>query len=140
MEQWSYLTIAVMFLAALEPIQATGAYTASTEVPVAAGVVAGLEPDGTGGRHVLAAADPGPHDKGKRSPEEDDPSDEAADPGAEEESLNVYDRLEIREREDNLMGISRAASEGSTGYRDLQMRPITRTGELLETTPGMVAT
>jgi hypothetical protein len=57
-----------------------------------------------------------------------------------EERLNVYDQVEIRERADDLTGLTQAPSDGTTGYLDLQRRPIARAGELVETVPGVVAT
>ena len=56
------------------------------------------------------------------------------------ETLRVYDQVEVRERADNLVGIAVSATEGTTGRLDLARRPILRAGELLETTPGVVAT
>ena len=76
-------------------------------------------------------------EKAKEKPVEATPDDEKA---PEEERLNIYDRVEIRERADDLTGLTYASSEGSTGGLDLQRRPIARAGELVETVPGMIAT
>jgi hypothetical protein len=68
------------------------------------------------------------------------------DTSAEEESseapepLRVYDEVEVTERADDLIGIAVSAGEGTTGRRDLARRPILRPGELVETTPGVMAT
>ncbi len=59
---------------------------------------------------------------------------------ADSESLRVYDELEVRGRADELTGIAVSATEGTTGRLDLAKRPILRSGELIETTPGVVAT
>ncbi len=80
----------------------------------------------------VATAALGPHERDEAKAE--DTSEEAL--GA----LSVFDEFEVRGRADELTGITSAASEGSTGYLDLRFRPITRAGELLETTPGMIAT
>lgn len=54
--------------------------------------------------------------------------------------LQIYDEVEVRDRADDLVGIATSASEGTTGHLDLQSRPILRPGELVETTPGVIAT
>ncbi|NJL27833.1 MAG: TonB-dependent receptor [Thermoanaerobaculia bacterium] len=60
------------------------------------------------------------------------------DPG--EKKLQVYDEVEVKGRADDLVGIASSATEGTTGYLDLQKRPLLRPGELVETTPGVIAT
>lgn len=40
----------------------------------------------------------------------------------------------------NLIGVAQSGSQGVLGYRDLELRPLARTGELLEAIPGMIAT
>ncbi|MEM8962144.1 MAG: TonB-dependent receptor [Acidobacteriota bacterium] len=65
---------------------------------------------------------------------------QAHDPETSDEPLEIYDEVEVRERADDLVGIASSATEGSTGRLDLAKRPILRPGELLETTPGLVAT
>ena len=40
----------------------------------------------------------------------------------------------------DLIGITSAGSSGVVGYRDFDLRPILRTGEMLETIPGLIAT
>ena len=56
------------------------------------------------------------------------------------EEFEVYEEIEVREREDSLVGIAESSSEGSTGAEDLARRPIARAGELVETVPGVIAT
>ncbi|WP_262694138.1 TonB-dependent receptor [Kordiimonas aquimaris] len=54
--------------------------------------------------------------------------------GADIETIVVYGR------ELNLLGIAKAASEGTVGYDDFKDRPISRVGELVEVIPGAIAT
>ncbi len=70
------------------------------------------------------------------------PTDGAAAPEVDPEkpSTRLYDEIEVKERVDDLVGIAATASEGVTGRRDLEARPIQRTAEVVETVPGMVAT
>ena len=48
--------------------------------------------------------------------------------------------LDVRERADDLVGVAMTSSEGVVGRASLDARPIHRTGELLETVPGFIAT
>ncbi len=48
--------------------------------------------------------------------------------------------IEVIGRRVNLVGSAISASEGRVGHDELQERPLLRTGEVLETIPGMVAT
>ena len=64
----------------------------------------------------------------------------ASSTSAEGDSLQVYDEVEVRERADRLVGLATSSNEGSVGRLDLARRPILRPGELIETTPGVVAT
>ena len=57
-----------------------------------------------------------------------------------ERRLSVYDEIEVRERVDDLVGVAQSASEGSTGRGALEDRPIQRSGEIVETVPGLIAT
>lgn len=53
----------------------------------------------------------------------------------------VYESVLVVEgREVNLLGASVSASEGMVGQKEMQLRPILRTGEILELVPGMVVT
>ncbi len=60
-----------------------------------------------------------------------------AEAGAE---TTIYDELDVQGRADDLIGIADSATEGATGREDLDRRPILRTGELLETVPGVIVT
>ena len=64
------------------------------------------------------------------------PSAEA--PPAPSESFE--EEIEVQGRESDTIGRAGSASEGFTGRVDLEKRPILRPGELVETTPGVVAT
>ena len=46
----------------------------------------------------------------------------------------------INGRAIDLVGITNAGSSGVVGYTDFDLRPILRTGEMLETIPGLIAT
>jgi len=50
------------------------------------------------------------------------------------------DEIVVRGRADDLLRIATSASEGSVGHRELEARPLSRRGELLEVVPGMVVT
>src|SRR6202012_4296452 len=48
--------------------------------------------------------------------------------------------VEVQGREDSLIGIADSATQGTVGYKQLDDRPILRSGEILETVPGMIIT
>ena len=50
------------------------------------------------------------------------------------------DAIQVIERGDDMVGIAVSATEGSTGRLDLARRPLLRSGDVVETVPGMVAT
>ena len=52
----------------------------------------------------------------------------------------IEERLTVVARADDMTGIASSAAEGATGYEDLETRPILRTGEIVETVPGVIAT
>ncbi|HVT19125.1 MAG TPA: TonB-dependent receptor plug domain-containing protein [Thermoanaerobaculia bacterium] len=60
----------------------------------------------------------------------------AAAPG----TLTVYDEIKVSGRDADLLGVADSASEGVTGRRELELRPLLRAGEVLETVPGVVIT
>ena len=62
------------------------------------------------------------------------------DPKEPEKGGSYQEEIEVRGREDDLVGIAGSASEGIIGRVDLEKRPILRPGELVETTPGVIAT
>ena len=54
--------------------------------------------------------------------------------------VQTFDTIVIEGRDVNLLGEAVSSSEGVVGQQELQIRPILRTGEILELVPGMVAT
>jgi len=57
-------------------------------------------------------------------------------------STNVTDlgNMTVVGRAENLLGIAQSATQGSTGQAQLENRPILRSGEILETVPGVIIT
>ena len=54
--------------------------------------------------------------------------------------LQVYDEIQVTDRASDMIGVADSASEGVTGRKELEQRPILRPGELLETVPGVIIT
>ena len=87
------------------------------------------------------AQQPGPD-----APEQEKPAGAAAPPAGHvhedegEHRIRYHDEVEVSARGDNLLGLAGSASEGATGGKDLERRPILRAGELVETVPGAIAT
>jgi hypothetical protein len=52
----------------------------------------------------------------------------------------VSTTVEVKERSDDLVGIAASASQGTVGAAEIQDRPILRSGEVLETVPGLIIT
>jgi hydrogenase/urease accessory protein HupE len=50
------------------------------------------------------------------------------------------ERIEVRGRADSLVGIAESATQGTVGFEQLDLRPLLRTGEILETVPGVILT
>ena len=48
--------------------------------------------------------------------------------------------VEVKERWDNLVGIASSAGQVTVGAKELETRPILRSGEILETLPGLIIT
>ena len=61
---------------------------------------------------------------------------------AADSSTNVafLGNITVIGREENLVGIANSASQGTTGAAQLADRPILRSGEILETVPGVIIT
>ena len=53
---------------------------------------------------------------------------------------SVSTTINVQGREDSLIGIAESASQGTVGAAEIQDRPILRSGEILETIPGMIIT
>lgn len=52
----------------------------------------------------------------------------------------VSTSINVQGREDDLIGIAESASQGTVGAKEIQDRPILRSGEILETVPGVIIT
>jgi hypothetical protein len=48
--------------------------------------------------------------------------------------------INVQGREDDLVGIANSATQGTVGAREIQDRPILRSGEVLEMVPGLIIT
>ncbi len=59
---------------------------------------------------------------------------------AHEEHTEALEELVIYGRAQEIIGVAKSASEGLIGYDDIQLPPMLRVGELVESVPGMVAT
>src|SRR5580658_3568968 len=46
----------------------------------------------------------------------------------------------VRGRQDDLVGVAKSATQGTVGSEELADRPLLRTGEILETVPGVIIT
>jgi hypothetical protein len=52
----------------------------------------------------------------------------------------VSSSIDVQGREDDLTGVANSATQGTVGAAQLQGRPILRSGEVLETVPGLIIT
>jgi hypothetical protein len=52
----------------------------------------------------------------------------------------VSTTVNVQGREDDLIGIAESGSQGTVGATEIQDRPILRSGEVLETVPGLIVT
>ena len=52
----------------------------------------------------------------------------------------VSTTVEVKGREDSLIGIADSATQGTVGAKEIEDRPILRSGEILETVPGLIIT
>jgi TonB-dependent Receptor Plug Domain len=70
------------------------------------------------------------------------PAEAQQNPQQKQDSTQVYllEPLVVNGRIDDLTGTAPSASIGYVGRRDLEVRPLSREGELLETIPGMILT
>jgi hypothetical protein len=48
--------------------------------------------------------------------------------------------INVQGREDDLIGIANSATQGTVGAKEIEDRPILRSGEVLETVPGLIIT
>jgi hypothetical protein len=52
----------------------------------------------------------------------------------------MREEVVVEARKDDMTGIAISATEGATGAEDLSRRPLLRSGEIVETVPGVIAT
>ena len=52
----------------------------------------------------------------------------------------VSTTVNVQGREDDLIGIAESATQGTVGAKEIEDRPILRSGEVLETVPGLIIT
>ncbi len=52
----------------------------------------------------------------------------------------VSTTINVQGREDDLIGIAESGTQGTVGATEIQDRPILRSGEVLETVPGLIIT
>jgi len=52
----------------------------------------------------------------------------------------VSTTINVQGREDELVGVAESGSQGTVGAKEIQDRPILRSGEVLETVPGLIIT
>ncbi len=52
----------------------------------------------------------------------------------------VSTTINVQGREDDLIGIAESSTQGTVGAKEIQNRPILRSGEILETVPGVIIT
>jgi hypothetical protein len=70
----------------------------------------------------------------------------AAEPEQENDTSQALDQAKVLDsvmvwgRGIDTIGINMSASQGTVGYLDFEFRPLLRTGEILETIPGVIAT
>ncbi|MEX1033722.1 MAG: TonB-dependent receptor [Cellvibrionaceae bacterium] len=60
--------------------------------------------------------------------------------GNQPQANQTIEEIEVRGRKINLVGDASSASEGVVSQAEIAIRPLLRTGEVLETVPGLVAT
>jgi hypothetical protein len=53
---------------------------------------------------------------------------------------SVSTAVTVQGREDDLVGVANSATQGTVGQKELEDRPILRSGEVLETVPGVIIT
>ncbi len=53
---------------------------------------------------------------------------------------SISTTLNVQGREDDLVGIASSATQGTVGAKEIANRPILRSGEILETVPGVIIT
>lgn len=76
------------------------------------------------------------------APRDELPSERATTSGSEQLPATLYRLPEtvVTGRQDSMIGVAAAASQGTVGEEQLQFRALARPGELLETVPGLILT
>jgi len=64
---------------------------------------------------------------------------QAQEGGATNQAVRLPEVL-VQGREDSLVGVAEAASQGTVGAKQLEQRTLSRPGEVLETVPGLILT
>jgi outer membrane receptor protein involved in Fe transport len=65
---------------------------------------------------------------------------QATENSTADQSAKILDSVTVWGRGIDTIGIDLSASQGTVGYLDFEFRPLLRTGEILETIPGVIAT
>jgi outer membrane receptor protein involved in Fe transport len=76
------------------------------------------------------------------NPAPPDQTQAAAAPSTPEDDQTVTQlpQMVVEGRQDNMVGIAESATQGAIGIDELSYRPLLRTGEILETVPGLIIT
>ena len=74
------------------------------------------------------------------SPAKPAPAPKPTVPPANQEPSSVVSNVVVTASRVNLIGVAQTASQGSVTQKELELRPVYRVGQLLETTPGLVVT
>ena len=74
------------------------------------------------------------------SPDDSATSAAATPAAAADQPVTHMNAVEVRGREDELVGIADSATQGTISATELAYRPILRAGEILETIPGVIIT
>lgn len=81
-----------------------------------------------------------PPAQAQNAPDEPAAAVEAADDSAEDDTAPAGPTIYVYGRGEQRIGIAGAASEGGVAGADIEIRPLLRPAELLEATPGLIAT
>jgi len=90
------------------------------------------------GRYVIAVSHAGFDTK--EIPITIDPNEPPAPLGITLAVSAVSTTINVNGRQDDLVGIADSASQGTVGAKEIEDRPILRSGEVLETVPGLIIT
>ena len=72
----------------------------------------------------------------------DAPSDQSSSPntGASQKGTTQLPEIVVEERSDSMIGIADTSTQGTIGAQEIEDRPISRPGEVLEAMPGVIVT